>query len=126
MNDLIIFTDNFNVINIKSPENYYTNYSIQGRKHPRSYKYEIKTSSERYSFIAVDACLQPGPKRPFNFVGSLDEDEVAHIQNLSYESRNNNAEYIIWFGHYPTSCIISQCDGGVRSLLGAFHIRLFN
>lgn len=61
--------DNFNVPSLTSEYNYYRNYSIQGRAHPRSYMYQIKTGRELYSFIGVDACLDPGPRRPFNFVG---------------------------------------------------------
>lgn len=31
------------------------------------------TKFGKYSFIAVDACPIPGPKRPFNFFGNLDD-----------------------------------------------------
>lgn len=60
--------DNFNVMHIKSPDNYYLNYSVQGPKYSRSYGHHIQIGNEKYSFIAVDACLEPGPRRPFNFV----------------------------------------------------------
>ncbi|XP_043478345.1 transmembrane protein 62-like [Leptopilina heterotoma] len=113
--------DNFNVMNIKSKENYFANYSIQGKKYPRSYMHQVLVGGEIYSFIAIDACLQPGPRRPFNFVGALNEKEVEKIHRLVQTSRANNGDYIIWFGHYPTSCILAQCEGGVRSILGRYR-----
>lgn len=52
--------DNFNVISVKSKHNYFTNYSIQGREHPRSYMVQVKKGPTLYSFVGVDACLEPG------------------------------------------------------------------
>ncbi|XP_011144010.1 transmembrane protein 62 isoform X2 [Harpegnathos saltator] len=110
--------DNFNVVSLNSKNNYYSNYSVQGKKHPRSYIYNVVVGSETYSFLAIDACLKPGPKRPFNFVGVLDQREINKIQHLINQSRDISADYIIWFGHYPTSCILSQSDTGIRNILG--------
>ena len=28
-------------------------------------------SGDKFSFIAVDACVEPGPRRPYNFFGNL-------------------------------------------------------
>ncbi|CAL7945271.1 unnamed protein product [Xylocopa violacea] len=55
--------DNFNVLTLESKNNYYANYSIQGKKHPRSYMYTIDIGSELYTFIAIDACLKPGRQK---------------------------------------------------------------
>lgn len=110
--------DNFNVLSLESKNNYYSNYSIQGQKHPRSYMYTINAGSELYTFIAIDACLKPGPRRPFNFVGILDEHEIKSIYNLINKSKDNNADFIIWFGHYPTSCILSQTNTSIRNIIG--------
>lgn len=53
------------------------------------------------NIVAVDACLDPGPKRPFNFIGNLNENEILQLSSLA-----NDTNYpIVWFGHYPTSCI---------------------
>ncbi|XP_043665127.1 transmembrane protein 62-like isoform X1 [Vespula pensylvanica] len=112
--------DNFNVVSLESKNNYYSNYSIQGKKHPKSYIYKVTIGSEIYSFIAIDACLKPGPKRPFNFVGVLNEQELKKIQELVNISKENNADYIIWFGHYPTSCILSQSDTSIRNIIGRY------
>lgn len=77
---------------------------------------QIKKSGKVYSFIALDACLEPGPRRPFNFVGVLTLEETQHIQNLLDHS--SNSDFMIWFGHYPTSCILSPGPQGVRGLIG--------
>ncbi|XP_076231397.1 transmembrane protein 62 [Calliopsis andreniformis] len=112
--------DNFNVVSLESKNNYYSNYSIQGKMHPRSYMYTINIGSELYTFIAVDACLKPGPRRPFNFIGVLDEQEMNSIYKLISKSQENNADFIIWFGHYPTSCILSQTNPGIRNVIGQY------
>lgn len=78
--------------------------------------YTINIGSKLYTFIAIDACLKPGPRRPFNFVGMLDEHEIKSIYNLVNKSKNSNTDFIIWFGHYPTSCILSQTN--IRNIIG--------
>ncbi|XP_031785546.1 transmembrane protein 62 isoform X1 [Nasonia vitripennis] len=115
--------DNFNVLDSKSKENYYANYSVQGGKHPRSYMHQVRhpADSSLYSFIAVDACLKPGPKRPFNFVGALDQLEIDRLNGLMNQSRQSQADYIVWFGHYPTSCIVAPNAGGVRAVIGKYE-----
>ncbi|KAK5643227.1 hypothetical protein RI129_007072 [Pyrocoelia pectoralis] len=110
--------DNFNVLNLESRENYFANFSIQGKANPRSYMYQLEKNGDVYSFIAVDACLQPGPRRPFNFVGMLDDVEITVINNIVKQIESSNSKYTIWFGHFPTSCILSQEPGGIRSLIG--------
>ncbi|XP_043278139.1 transmembrane protein 62-like isoform X2 [Venturia canescens] len=112
--------DNFNVLHENSTDNFYSNYSIQGKNYPRSYMHQIKVGNEKYSFVAIDACLSPGPRRPFNFVGALDAKEIEKIHRLVAQSRKRETDYIFWFGHYPTSCIIAQCEDGVRSLIGRY------
>ncbi|XP_071559664.1 transmembrane protein 62 [Temnothorax nylanderi] len=111
--------DNFDIINFDSKNNYYSHYSIQGKKYPRSYMYNVKTGREKFSFIAIDACLKPGPKRPFNFIGVLDQDEINRIQQLVNFSKESNADHAIVFGHYPTSSIISKSDTNIRNILGS-------
>ncbi|XP_066592487.1 transmembrane protein 62-like isoform X2 [Prorops nasuta] len=111
--------DNFNILNLQSDNNYYKNYSIQGKKYPKSYKYELSAGSELYTFIAVDACLQPGPKRPFNFIGVLDEYEIRKLQDFMDQSLKSKTDYIFWFGHYPTSCILSTTES-IRKIIGKY------
>lgn len=117
-----VLSDNFDIINLDSKNNYYSHYSIQGKKHARSYMYNVNTGPETYSFIAIDACLKPGPKRPFNFIGILDQDEINRIQQLINQSKETNADHAIVFGHYPTSSIISQSNTNIRNILGKIKI----
>jgi len=106
-----IFLDSFDVNNLESPKNFYRKYSEQGQFHPRSYKYKITNhAGMSINMIAVDACLDPGPKRPFNFIGNLDEFEILELQSLA----NNTKDPIVWFGHYPTSCIFTSGSKTVK------------
>lgn len=74
-----------------------------------SYRYEHRTpDGGRYTFLGIDACLKPGIRRPFNFIGEFYPDEVSKIEKLKRESLGTN--YTIWFGHYPTSSIINADD----------------
>ncbi|EFA02740.2 Transmembrane protein 62-like Protein [Tribolium castaneum] len=109
--------DNFNVAGADSKQNYYLNYSIQGRQHSRSYIYQLSKGSDLYSFIGIDACLDPGPRRPFNFIGKLDQTEIDHINKLIERTKISGSNYTIWFGHFPTSCILSTGSEGVRNLI---------
>ncbi|XP_075225591.1 transmembrane protein 62-like isoform X2 [Lycorma delicatula] len=110
--------DNFNVPGPISKENYFRSYSVQGIKNPKSYIHQITDKNGNlYSFIALDACLDPGPRRPFNFMGILTETEISNVRKLAEIASPSNST--IWFGHYPTSCILSpNRNGGVRSLIG--------
>lgn len=111
--------DNFNVPGPKSKENYFRNYSMQGAVNPKSYLYQVRgDSGELYSFIALDACLDPGPRRPFNFVGVLTHQETNNVRNLIQQAESSGSNYTIWFGHYPTSCILAPGEG-VRSIIGS-------
>ena len=75
--------DNFNVPNRESVENLFTQYSVQGAVHPRSYVHYVRKGDINYSFIAVDATLEVGPRRPFNFVGVLGEHEWNNVQQIA-------------------------------------------
>lgn len=63
--------DNFDVPSIDSSQNLFKKYGFTGSKYSRSYMIEVNDGNDRYSFIAVDASLDPGPRRPFNFFGYL-------------------------------------------------------
>lgn len=102
------FADNFNVANPADEESLFHQYSIQGAKHDRSYMELVKgDSGEIYSFMAVDACIEPGAKRPFNFIGMLTQNDTDHIQRLRNQALSAGSNYTIWFGHYPTACIVT-------------------
>lgn len=111
--------DTFNVDSYNGQADYFKNYSIQGKLHRRSYAHQMEVNGNKYTFLGLDASLVPGPKRPFNFVGEVQQDEINKIQLLINNSRQNSNDYLIWFGHYPTSCIMSPgADTNVRKLIG--------
>lgn len=60
--------------------------------------------------------MDPGPRRPFNFVGMLDKTELEMLNKL-IEQAKLTSNYTIWFGHFPTSCIITEGES-VRDLIG--------
>lgn len=68
--------------------------------------YTLIKGSEVYKFIAVDATLEPSPKRPFNFIGHLREEDINQIKTMIKESPPSNST--VWFGHYPTSSIYDE------------------
>uniref|UniRef100_A0A8D8S6Y5 Transmembrane protein 62 n=1 Tax=Cacopsylla melanoneura TaxID=428564 RepID=A0A8D8S6Y5_9HEMI len=109
--------DNFNLQSLDSPVNYFRHYSVQGARHPRSYVHHLKLpNGEIAAFVALDACLDPGPRRPFNFIGVLDSPELEHVERIA--RGNVNATYSVWFGHYPTSTIMTQGSQHVRDIIG--------
>ena len=78
-----------------------------------SYLYEYKHKNDKYTFIGIDACIEPGPRRPFNFFGNLMEEDLKKLSQFSDLSRDSNGT--IWFGHFPTSTIYSS--SAVRSVM---------
>lgn len=108
-NTMFISLDNFNVPTALANNSLFNRYSMQGPKHKRSYMELVKDSSGNvYAFFAIDACLQPGPKRPYNFVGLLTQEDTDLILHLVDEAKRAGVRNAIWFGHYPTSCIVTK------------------
>ncbi|MBN3286248.1 TMM62 protein, partial [Polyodon spathula] len=106
--------DAFNIISLESVNNYYRKYSAT--KKEGSFHYIHQTPFGNYSFICVDATLTPGPKRPFNFFGILDQTRMDELSILESKSLNSNQS--IWFGHYTTSTIISPFPG-IRQIMSS-------
>ncbi len=117
--------DNFNVLSRNKPNNFFQKYAIK-KSFSRSYMHQVTTDSgDRYSFIGVDACTEPGAKRPYNFFGSLEEADLALLSGYAAKSRGSTAT--VWFGHYPTTTVHSSrplaevmANGGVY-LCGHLH-----
>src|SRR5258708_7383506 len=78
----IYLIDNFNVYGWNSPNNFFQKYSIRGPNTTRSYRYSLRHDTETYNFIGVDACLDPSPKRPFNFIGLLNDKDISRITQM--------------------------------------------
>ncbi|XP_053883292.1 transmembrane protein 62 isoform X2 [Malaclemys terrapin pileata] len=106
--------DSFNIPHLDSIQNYYRKYSAWHKD--GSFHYVHRTPFGNYSFICVDATLSPGPKRPYNFFGILNMSQMEELSSLATESRHSNQT--IWFGHYPTSTIISP-SSGVRMVMSS-------
>uniref|UniRef100_A0A8C3QT86 Transmembrane protein 62 n=1 Tax=Cyanoderma ruficeps TaxID=181631 RepID=A0A8C3QT86_9PASS len=106
--------DSFNIPRLDSVQNYYRKYSAWHKD--GSFHYIHTTSFGNYSFICVDATLSPGPKRPYNFFGILNMNQMAELSLMAKESLHSN--HTIWFGHYPTSTIISPSPG-IRTLMSS-------
>ncbi|XP_014673085.1 PREDICTED: transmembrane protein 62-like isoform X2 [Priapulus caudatus] len=98
--------DSFNVPTHEDQENYFRKYSAQGQQgNLHSYHYIHKDGDAEYSFIAADATLLPGPKRPFNFFGYFQEEEMTLLEKFAEESLSSSGT--VWFGHYPTSIMFA-------------------
>jgi len=120
--------DSFNILSSTSHTNMFKQFSIQGPKgNLRSYKKTIAYNGVKVSFIGVDATPEPGPIRPFNFIGVLNKPSLDHLTSLASEAALES-DHTIWFGHYPTSCIVSPNPGlravmsqGLAYLCGHLH-----
>ncbi|KAM4691056.1 transmembrane protein 62 [Rhinophrynus dorsalis] len=106
--------DSFNIPDLKSIRNYYRKYSAWQKE--GSFHYIHRTPFGNYSFICVDATLTPGPKRPYNFFGILDQKQMQALSSLARESLHSNQS--VWFGHYPTSIIVSTSPG-IRTVMSS-------
>ena len=108
----------------------FASYSEQGRRGRLGHYHEVvEANGVRLAFIAVDATTKPGYRRPFNFIGRLTDEDLLELKYVSlvfnkflmnYQSFFNRniareaeatSDYQIWFGHYPTSAIVSSSPG---------------
>uniref|UniRef100_A0A8D0L1R7 Transmembrane protein 62 n=1 Tax=Sphenodon punctatus TaxID=8508 RepID=A0A8D0L1R7_SPHPU len=91
--------DAFNIPNLESVQNYYRKYSAWHKD--GSFHYIHSTPFGNYSFISMDATLNPGPKRPFNFFGILTMSKIS-LSCLVLESSENEEimVFLSWFLHY--------------------------
>ncbi len=109
--------DTFNVLGDHSSENYFHTFGAQGRYHPRSYEESIVRGDDDVSirFVAIDFTRKPGLRRPFNFFGTLAEEEITHVKGLL--APRKEFKHQVLFGHYPTSSIYLP-GHKARELLG--------
>ena len=94
--------DNFDVPNRQHQHNYYNKYGLKSIQRKFSY------GDEAVSFIPVDACPDPGLRRPFNFFGLLNQTQLDWIGK---ETESAKETKIVYYGHYPTSVIITDGQG---------------
>ncbi|KAG7305922.1 hypothetical protein JYU34_008475 [Plutella xylostella] len=116
--------DNFNIKALNDQANYFRNYSVQGSLRPKSYVHIDESNGVKVAFMGIDACPEPGLRRPFNFIGVLDTREQQNIAKL-YAEAKDKADHIVWFGHYPTSCIVMLDKEpekmNLRKMIGESH-----
>ena len=121
--------DDFGVFGWQSDNNYFSKYSVQGRHYKRHYTYSVKDGSETYAFIGVDACLEPGPNRPFNTIGLLHEEDIDSLRALKANTSLQSPNMTIWFGHYPTRSINGPMPGLHNIIDGPYlsgHVHMTN
>jgi hypothetical protein len=104
--------DTFNING--AMHDYYRDFGIQ--KDKKSYLSKVNVNNVTYGFVAIDATLNPGPKRPFNFFGSLSTEELEEIDYLMSEAAKSSDVQIV-FSHYPTSCTVTP-NPGLKSVIG--------
>lgn len=117
--------DTFDVQSFSDKNNLFRTNSASGLKYNSSYSTTLTHGGKTYSFIAVDATLNPGPKKVFNFFGRLDEEKFNHLAKLKREAASS--DHIVYFGHFPSSCVVSDpplsevINGGLVYLSGHLH-----
>lgn len=104
--------DNFDIVSLQDGNNFFKELSSQGREgNLGSYLKIVRRNGLSLAFLALDATLKPvGPRRPFNFVGALDQQDLSHLRRLALTAEKE-ADATIWFGHYPTSTIVAPRPG---------------
>jgi Icc-related predicted phosphoesterase len=111
--------DNFNVEFLYDGKtDLFRNFSVQGKNHKRSYLHQENVDGVTYNFLALDASIEPGTKRPYNFIGMVPGDELKRVEDML---RNSPANYTVWFAHYPTSTIMTPSGSDhIRKFIGKF------
>jgi len=121
--------DNFDIPGLQDGNNLFKEYSSQGKKgNLGSYLKIVRQKGVSLAFLALDATLKPvGPRRPFNFVGALNQQDLSQLRRLE-ATAEKEADATIWFGHYPTSTIVAPKPGprevmskGLVYLCGHLH-----
>lgn len=114
--------DNFNVQYLYHNSDLFRNFSAQGKTFRKSYLHQVLDGDVKYNFLALDASIEPGTKRPYNFIGMIDNIELERVQKMVLDSKAN---FTIWFGHYPTSTILTPPHtDNIRKFIGRFDSSL--
>jgi hypothetical protein len=111
--------DNFNVQHLSHPSDLFRNFSSQGKTYPKSYLHQEVIDDVTYNFLALDASIEPGTKRPYNFIGMLDKVELERVRKMIVDSKGS---FTIWFAHYPTSTVLTPPrTPNIRKFIGQFE-----
>ncbi|OON18766.1 hypothetical protein X801_05375, partial [Opisthorchis viverrini] len=112
---LLLISDAFNVPSGNAQTNYFRTHGVQGHRLSNSYSFNLGLPFGKYSFIALDACPDPGLMRPLNFFGHIAPETEEDIREYVKTTQSSNLTF--WFGHYPTSTIVSPF--ALRSIIGS-------
>ena len=63
-----------------------------------SYFSKVEVENKTYGFVALDASLVPGPKKPFNYFGSLYSGKMETLAHLVSKAEHET-DYFFVFGH---------------------------
>ena len=118
--------DTFDVPDYRERENLFKSHSKMGPTQSSSYLTTIKSrSGKQLSIVAMDASLNPGPKKVYNFLGHLTDRHLSQLADLKAEAELS--EHQLYFGHFPISCIVPSTEakgivsGGLAYLSGHLH-----
>ncbi|TGZ69434.1 hypothetical protein CRM22_003748 [Opisthorchis felineus] len=114
--------DMMDVLAANHSSDYFSQFGIQGRIHPRSYRFNLTKPFGRYSFIFLDASPPVGVKIPLNYFGQLTRAEEERLMQYASESDGSNHTFV--FGHYTTSTI-GPGTIDLRGLLGTYCFAYF-
>ncbi|KAF7232530.1 hypothetical protein EG68_10064 [Paragonimus skrjabini miyazakii] len=107
--------DMFGVVKANHTTDYFRKYGVQGGVHVRSYLHTVRKPFGNYSFVNLDASPKSGVAFPLNFFGELTPGDQELIVQFANKTKRSNQTF--WFGHYPTSTIVST-GLDLRALLG--------
>ncbi|CAL8074384.1 unnamed protein product [Calicophoron daubneyi] len=114
--------DTFNVVRKNSSKDYFNFFGVQGRRTPSAYSFHLRKPFGNYSFLALDITPNYGISFPLNFFTELTPEFQKHINHLVKEAEGSN--HTFWFGHYPTSTIVSP-DFDIRTFLARSALAYF-
>ena len=114
--------DTFNVFSPDNERDYFMRYSVQGPHHKSHYNYTLKAGGDQFTFIAVDACLKPGPKPPFNLFGVLHARDIDILERMKLSAQESGSNMTLWFGHYPTSSLAVPAKRGLRDIINGPYL----
>ncbi|ORZ41468.1 Metallo-dependent phosphatase-like protein [Catenaria anguillulae PL171] len=92
--------DCFDVHDWSAPSNLFQNHSST---RAAGFSHLAQFTFGSYLFIGIDACPRRGIRRPFNFFGRIDQDDLNHIEDAYV--RHPKTNHTFWFAHYPMGTI---------------------
>ena len=118
--------DSFDIMSLEDPKNYFLSHGGHLTPQNSSFLKKVSRGNTTISFLAVDATMNPGPKKLFNFLGHLPENKLVEL-SLLRRAAMEASDAVVYFGHFPSSCIVSEIPamemmrGGLVYLSGHLH-----